>query len=65
MSTWAELLSNYPGLLRIHLPMINCFGAKLSYGEPTDALILGKNLLLALVNIKIIDKKLHEDLVLR
>lgn len=63
-SAWAELLSNYPGPLRVHLPMIIRFGAELGYDGPTDALIFSKNLLSALVDTEIIDKKLRKDLAL-
>lgn len=64
-SAWAELLSGYPGSLRVHLPMIIRFGAELGYKGPTDALILSKNLSSALVDTEIIDKKLRDDLELQ
>ncbi len=64
-SAWAKQLSEYLGSLRVHLPMIIRFGAKLDYKGPTDILILSKNLSLALVDIEIIDKKLRNDLELQ
>lgn len=64
-SVRAELLRNYPGPLRIHLPMIVRFGVELGYKGPTDAFILSKNLSSALVDTDIIDKKLCEDLALK
>ncbi len=47
-SPWADLLSKYPGALRIHLPMDFRFGAKLGYKGPLDAFILSDNLATAL-----------------
>lgn len=45
--------------------MIICFELELGYNGPTDALIFLKNLFSVLVNTKIIDKNLSEDLVHR
>lgn len=45
--------------------MITRFGAELGYEGSTDILILSKNLSSALVDTKIIDKKLCEDLALQ
>lgn len=58
---WAELLNTYPGPLQIHLPMILCFGAQLGYEGP-KTFILSKNLASVLVDTKIIDRKLADDL---
>ena len=63
-SAWADLLLKYPGALRIHLPMILRFGAKLGYNGALDAFILSDNLATALKEPPIIDKKLTEDLTL-
>ena len=60
-TAWAELLSSYPGSIRIHLPMILRFGAQLGYEGP-NAFILSKNLASALADTEMIDKKLAEDL---
>lgn len=62
-SAWADLLREYPGGLRVHLPMILRFGAELGYEGPCDAFILSENLPSALEDPKIIDKKINEDLV--
>ncbi len=61
-SAWAELLSGYPGFLRVYLSMIICFGVQLGYKGPIDTLILSNNLFSALVDIEIIDEKLRDDL---
>ena len=63
-NTWADLLLKHSGALRIHLPMILCFGAELGYEGPLDAFILLDNLASALKDPPIIDKKLTEDLAL-
>lgn len=64
-SAWANLLLQYlkPGGLRIHFPMILCFGIELGYKGPSDAFTLSDNLTLALKDPAIIEKKLQEDLV--
>lgn len=61
-SAWADLLAQYPGGLRIHLPMILRFGAELGYEGPSNAFILSDNLASALKDPAIIEKKLQEDL---
>ncbi len=63
-SAWADLPLKYPFALRIHLPMISRFSAKLSYEGPLDAFILSDNLASALKDPAIIDKKLTENLAL-
>ena len=60
-SAWAKFLNTYSGPLQIHLPMILCFEAQLGY-KGLKALILSKNLSSALVNTKIIDNKVADDL---
>lgn len=60
-SAWANLLTQYPGSLQIHLPMVLRFGAELGYEGP-DAFILSDNLASALEDPTIIEKKLQEDL---
>ncbi len=61
-TTWADLLAQYPGSLRIYLPMVLRFGAELGYKGP-DAFIVSDNLVLALEDPTIIEKKHQEDLV--
>ncbi len=61
-SALADLLALYPGWLRIHLPMILRFGAKLDYEGPLNAFILSDNLVSAIKDPAIIEKKLKEDL---
>ncbi len=58
----AILLSQYSGGLRIHLPMILCFGAELGYEGLSNAFIVSDNLASALKDLAIIEKKLQEDL---
>ena len=57
-SAWADLLSQYPGGLKVHLSMILCFGAELEYKSPSNVFILSDNLALALKDLTIIEKKL-------
>lgn len=61
----AELLQKYLGSLKINLLIILCFGTKLGYKGLINAFILLNNLLSALINLKIINKKLQEDFILR
>ncbi len=63
-SAWVDLLLKYPAALKIHLPMILCFGAELGYKGPLDAFILSDNLASDLKDPPIIDKKLTKDLAL-
>lgn len=63
-STRANLLFGYPGSLQIHLPMIIYFRIELGYKSLTNVFILSKNFFSALINIKIINKKLYNDLEL-
>ncbi len=58
---WANLFARYPGILRIHLPMVLGLGEELGYEGP-DAVILSDNLASALKNLTIIEKELQEDL---
>ncbi len=60
--TWVELLSGYPVSLWVHLLIIIHFEAELDYKSPTNTLIFSKNLSSTLVNTKIIDKKLGDNL---
>lgn len=62
---WAKLLSGYIRSLQVYLPMIIYFGAELGFKDPTNALIFLKNILSALVDIKIIDNKLCNNLELQ
>ena len=63
-SAWEDLLLKYPGALRIQIPMILRFAAKLGYESLLNAFILLDNLTSALKDPPIIDKKLIEDLEL-
>ncbi len=58
---WADLLARHPESLRIHLPMVQRFGAELGYEGP-NAFILSENLASALEDYTIIEKELQEDL---
>ena len=60
---WTDLLTQYPGSLGIHLPMVLQFGAERRYEGP-DAFILSDNPASALEDPTIIEKKLKEDLAL-
>lgn len=62
---WAELLKQYPGSLRIHLPMILRFGAEIGYQGPFDVFRISKNFSSSMADPAIIDKKLEVDLALR
>lgn len=62
-SARAGLLAQYPGGLRIHIPMIFCFGVKLGYNGP-PTFIFSDNLASVLEDPAIIEKKLQEDLAL-
>lgn len=64
-SAWAELLRQYPGPLKIHLPMILRFGAEIGYQGPFDIFLISKNLTSSMEAPDIIDQKLKNDLVLR
>lgn len=61
---WVELLQKYSGFLQLYLPIIMCFSAKLSCKSLINAFILLKNLVLALVNIEIMNKKLFKNLAI-
>ena len=61
-SAWADLLTLYPGGLRIHLPMILQFVAELRYKAPLNAFILSDNLASVIKDSAIIEKKLQKDL---
>ena len=58
---WIDLLVQYPGSLRIHVPMVLRFRAELKY-EGLDAFIHLDNLASPLEHPTIIEKKLQEDL---
>ena len=61
-SAWATLLQEYPGPLRVHLPMILRFGVQIGYEGPTDILRIEKNLTSANEDPETIENKLQEDL---
>lgn len=63
-SAWANLLCKYPGGLRVHLPIILCFGTELGYAGPPNPFILSENLASALEDPEIIDNKLIKDMAL-
>lgn len=61
-SAWADLLAQYPGGLRIYLPIIFRFRAKVGYkGPPT--FILSENLASAFQDPTMIENKLKENLL--
>ncbi len=62
LSALADLFSQYQRGLKIHLPMIFCFGAELGYESPSNAFILSNNLASALKVPAIVEKKLQKHL---
>lgn len=60
-SAWAALLSQYPGPLCYHLPLILCFGALLGYTGP-ECYRLADNLRSAIIDPAIIDNNLVREL---
>ena len=63
LSAWATMLSQYPGPLRFHLPLVLCFGALLGYTGP-ECYRQADNLRSAMIDPTIIDNNFVKELSL-